>query len=155
MSVKEFGQMPNCNFVKSIHNKWFQASDNKGGHLYVETVDDYIRAFLQVVSYHQFLKGGIGGDGSSKKNLKLRCAQCNGDPVVLQKVFLDMPDKDEFCTRSPHLEGAKVFGLQNASPTPPMSPKDVLIRVTKRMMQLVFEIDIHMDLGKKPKLGFR
>jgi hypothetical protein len=38
--------MPNCNLAESIHNKWLQASDNKGGDLYVATVDDYIRAFL-------------------------------------------------------------------------------------------------------------
>jgi hypothetical protein len=68
MAAKEFVQMSNCNFTESIHNKWFQASGNKGGDLYVATVDDYIRALLQVVAYHQFLKGGVRGDGPSKKN---------------------------------------------------------------------------------------
>ena len=55
MTIEEFAQMPNCNLAKSIHNKWLQASGNKGGDLYVATVDDYIRAFLQIVGYHQFL----------------------------------------------------------------------------------------------------
>jgi hypothetical protein len=67
MTVEEFAEMPNCNLAESIHNKWLQASGNKGGDLYVATVDDYIRAFLQIVAYHQFLKGGAGGDGLSKE----------------------------------------------------------------------------------------
>ena len=70
MSESDFAQMPSCNLAESVHNKWLQASGNKGGDLYVATVDDYIRAFLQVVAYYQFLKGGNGGDGSSKEELK-------------------------------------------------------------------------------------
>jgi hypothetical protein len=108
--------MPSCNLAKSVHNKWLQASGNKGGDLYVATIDDYIRAFLQVVAYYQFLKGGIGGDGPSKEELKhrgaQRRAQRNGDPTVLQKVLLDMSGGEEFCTRDPHLEGVEVFGSQ-------------------------------------------
>ena len=67
MTTEKFAQMPNCNLAESIHNKWLQASGNKGGDLYVAIVDDYVRAFLQVVAYHQFLKGGFGGDGLAKK----------------------------------------------------------------------------------------
>jgi hypothetical protein len=66
----------------------------------VATVDDYIRAFLQVVAYYKFLKGGISGDGPSKEELKLRVAQRRaqrtGDPTVLQKVLLDMHGGEEF-----------------------------------------------------------
>jgi hypothetical protein len=108
--------MSSCNLAESVHNKWLQASGNKGGDLYVATVDDFIRAFLEVVAYYQFLKGGIGGDGPSKEELKLRGAQRRaqrtGDSTVLQKVLLDMPGAEEFCTRDPHLEGAEVFGSQ-------------------------------------------
>ena len=64
--------MPSCNLAETVHNKWLQASGNKGGDLYVATVDDYICAFLQVVAYYQFLKGGIGGVCPSKEELKLR-----------------------------------------------------------------------------------
>jgi hypothetical protein len=67
MTGDEFAQMPNCSLAESIHNKWLQASGNKGGDLYVAIVDHYIRALFQVVVYHQFLKGGIGGDGPSKE----------------------------------------------------------------------------------------
>ena len=123
MSLSDFAQMPSCNLAESVHNKWLQASGNKGGDLYVATVDDYIRAFLQVVAYYQFLKGGNGGHGPSKEELKLRSAQRRaertGDPTVLQKVLLDMPGGEEFCTRNPHLEGVVVFGLQKRRPDTP------------------------------------
>jgi hypothetical protein len=68
MIAEEFVQMSNCNLNEFIHNKWLQASGNKDGNLYVTTVDDHIRAALQVVAYHQFLKGDVGGDGPSKEN---------------------------------------------------------------------------------------
>jgi hypothetical protein len=71
MTAEKFAQMPNCNLAKSVHNKWLQASGNKGGDLYVATVHDSIRAFLQVVAYHQFLNDGAGGDGPSKEELKV------------------------------------------------------------------------------------
>ena len=116
--------MPSYNLVESVHNKWLQASGNKGGDLYVATVDDYIRAFLQVVAYYQFLKCGIGGDGPSKEELKLRGAQRRaqrtGDPTVLQKVLLDMPGGEELCTRDHHLEEAEMFGLQKRRPDTPI-----------------------------------
>jgi hypothetical protein len=84
MTAEEIAQIANCNLTESIHNKWLPASGNKDGDLYVATMDDYIRAFLQVMAYHQFLKGGAEGDGPSKEELKLRCtqrrAQCTGAP---------------------------------------------------------------------------
>jgi hypothetical protein len=67
--------MLSCNLAEFVHNKWLQASGNKGGDLYLATVDDFIRAFLQVVAYYQFLKGGIGGDSPSKEELKLMGTQ--------------------------------------------------------------------------------
>ena len=96
------------------------------------TVDDYIRAFIQVVAYHQFLKGGVGGDGPSKEKIKLRCAQrCAhriGDPAVLLKVLLDFESGDDFCTRSPHLEGAEVFGLHKCKLNTPIGADDTTHR---------------------------
>ena len=124
MSTDELVEMPSCNLAETVYNKWLQASGNKGGDLYVATVDDYIRAFLQVVAYYQFLKGGISGVGPSKEELKLRWAQRRaertGDPTVLQRAFLDMPSAEDFCTREPHLEGAEVFGLQKRKPDTPI-----------------------------------
>ena len=123
MTIEKFAQMLNCNLAKSIHNNWLQVFGNKGGNLYVAIIDDYIRTFLQVMAYHQFLKGGVGGVGLSKEKLKLRCvqrsAQRTSDPVVMRKILLDMPNGDKFCTCNPHLEGGEVFGPQkHKSDTP-------------------------------------
>ena len=52
LSTNELAQMPSCNLAETVHNKWLQASGNKGGDLYVANVDDYICAFLQVVAYY-------------------------------------------------------------------------------------------------------
>ena len=124
LTQDQLTEMPSCNFAEFVHNKWLQASDNKGGDLYVATVDDYIRTFLQVGVYYQFFKGGIGGDDPSKEELKLRGAQClaqrTGNPTVLQKVLLDMPSGEDFCTRDPYLEGAEVFGSQKRRPDTPI-----------------------------------
>jgi hypothetical protein len=87
LTQNQLAEIPSCNLAESVHNKWFQASGNKGSVLYVATVDDYIRAFLQIIAYYQFLNGGIGGDGPSKEELKLRGAQRRaqrtGNPTVL------------------------------------------------------------------------
>ena len=108
--------MPTCNLAETVHNKWLQASGNNGNDLYVATVDDFVRAFLQVVNYYQFLKGDVGGTGPSKKELRLRMAERNakkwGNPTLLDKPMLDMPGADEFCTRQPIMPGAEVFGSQ-------------------------------------------
>ena len=120
--------MPSCNLAETVHNKWLQASGNKGGDLYVATVDDYIRAFLQVVAYYQFLKGGVGGMGPSREELRLRSTQRRahrtGDPGVIQSALLGMLGADDFCTRDPHHEGVEVFGSQKQKPDTPIGADD-------------------------------
>ena len=120
--------MPSCNLAETVHNKWLQASGNKGGDLYVAAVDDYIRAFLQVVAYYQYLKGGVEGMGPSREELRLRSAQRRahrtGDPGVIQSALLGMPRADDFCTRDPHHEGAEVFGSQKRKPDTPFGADD-------------------------------
>jgi hypothetical protein len=49
--------MPSCNLAESMHNKWNQQSNNRGSDLYIITVDDFIRALMQVVRYYQYLMG--------------------------------------------------------------------------------------------------
>jgi hypothetical protein len=106
--------MPSCNLAETIHNKWLQASGNNGGDLYVATVDDFVRAFLQIVNYYQFFKDDVGGTGLTKKELKLRMAErrakqtCN--PLVLEDAMLDMLGAEEFCTHEPCMIGEEVFG---------------------------------------------
>ena len=106
--------MSSCNLAKTVHNKWLQAFGNNGGDFYVATVDDYIRAFFQVVNYFQYLKGDVGGTGPSKKELRLRMANHRahktGNPKVLQDPMLDMPEANEFCICDPHMAGEEVFG---------------------------------------------
>ena len=108
--------MPSCNLAETVHNKWLQAFGNKGDEFYVAVVDDYIRAFLQVIAYYQYLKGGIGGMGLSREELRLRSAQRRahrtGDPRVIHSALLGMLGADDFCTQDPHHEGAEVFGSQ-------------------------------------------
>ena len=120
--------MPSCNLAETVHNKWLQASGNKGGDLYVAAVDDYIRAFLQVVAYYQYLKGGVGGMGPNREELRLRFAQRRahrtGDPGVIQSPLLGMPGADDFCTRDPHHEGTEVFGSQKRKPDTPIRADD-------------------------------
>jgi hypothetical protein len=61
--------MPSCNLAKSMHHKWNQQSGNRGSDLYVATVDDFIRALMQVVWYFQYLKGDRAGTGPGKEEL--------------------------------------------------------------------------------------
>ena len=42
----ELAEMLSCNLAEIVHNKWLQASRNKGGDLYLSALDDYIQAFF-------------------------------------------------------------------------------------------------------------
>ena len=63
--------MPSCNLAETIHNKWLQQSGNRGNDLYVATVDDFVRAFMQVVAYYEYLNGDRAGTGPGKEELLL------------------------------------------------------------------------------------
>jgi hypothetical protein len=84
--------------------------------LYIATVDDFIRALMQVVRYYQYLKGDRAGTGPGKEELQLRAAQRTaertGDPKVLNDAMAKLPGAELFCTREPHLAGEEVFGSQ-------------------------------------------
>jgi len=109
----ELLEMPSCNLAETVHNKWLQQSGKRRNDLYVATVDDYVRAFTQVVSYYQFSKGDRAGVGPNKEDLRLCLAQRNanmsGDPRKLHAVLQELPGASTFCTREPHLEGEEVF----------------------------------------------
>jgi hypothetical protein len=45
----ELFEMPSYNLAESMHHKWNQQSGNRGSDLYIATVDDFIRALIQVV----------------------------------------------------------------------------------------------------------
>ena len=106
--------MPSCNLAETVHNKWLQQSGNRENDLYVATVDDFVRAFMQVVNYYQYLNGERSGTGLGKKELLLRVAQRttirSGNPRALHVALSRMPEAEEFCSREPHFEGEEVFG---------------------------------------------
>jgi hypothetical protein len=92
--------------------------------LYITTVDDFIRALMQVVWYYQYLKGGRAGTGPGKEELQLRAAQCTteqtGDPKVLNIAMAKLLGTEFFYTREPHLAGEEVFGSQKRKADVPL-----------------------------------
>ncbi len=114
--------MPSCNLAESIHNKWSQVSGNKGRDLYVGAVDDYVRAFLQVLGCHQFNKGGASGSGPSVKELRERLdtvqrrANRSGNPSCVNKAAMDFLEAEAYCIHDAYLEGAEVpIGAEDKS----------------------------------------
>ena len=106
-----------------------QQSGKRGNDLYVATVDDYVRAFMQMVRYYQFLKGENAGTGPGKEELLLRVAQRyaqrTGNPKGLNDAMAAIPGLGDYCTREPHLEGEEVFGSEVRMPNlPPGSELD-------------------------------
>lgn len=121
--------MPSCNLAETVHNKWLQQSGNRGNDLYVATVDDYVRAFMQMVQYYQFLKGANPGTDPRKEELQLRVAQRyaqrTGNPKSLHDAMANVPGAGEYCTRDPHFEGEEVFGSRKRmADLPPGSEYD-------------------------------
>ena len=120
----DLAEMPSCNLVESIHNKWLQQSGNRGNDLYVATVDDLVRAFMQMVRYYEFLKGNHAGTGPGKDELLLRvaqrCAHHPGNPKALADAISNIRGVQDFVTREPHLEGEEVFGSQKRKADMPL-----------------------------------
>jgi hypothetical protein len=106
--------MLSCNLAESMHHKWNQQSCNRGSDLFITTVDNFIRAFIHVVRYYQYLKGDRGGTGHGKEELQLRVVQRTAkrtrDPKVLNVAMAKLPGAELFCTRAPHMAGEEVFG---------------------------------------------
>jgi hypothetical protein len=50
LTESELAKMPSCNLIETIYNKWLQQSGNRGD-VYVATIDDFVRAFIQVLRY--------------------------------------------------------------------------------------------------------
>ena len=127
--------MPSCNLAETVHNKWLQQSGNCGNDLYVATVDDFVRAFMQVVAYYQYLNGERGGTGLGKEELLLRVAQRttvrSRDPRALHAALSRMPGAEEFCSQEPHFEGEEVFGSMKRKLDLPLGSKHDSQRLDK------------------------
>jgi hypothetical protein len=113
-----------CNLAEVMHHKWNQQSGNRGSDLYTATVDDFVRALMQVVRYYQYLKDDRAGTGPGKEELQLRAAQRTtkrtGDPKVLNVAMAKLLGAELFCTRAPHMAGEEVFGSQKRKADVPL-----------------------------------
>jgi hypothetical protein len=113
----ELAEMPSCNLATTVHNKWLQQSSNRRNDLYVATMDDFVRALIQVLRYYQYLKGELIGTGPGKEELMLRVAQRLaqrfGNPKVLNATIAKVPGAAKFCTWKPYFEDKEVCGCQN------------------------------------------
>jgi hypothetical protein len=71
---------------------------------------------MQVVRYHQYLKGDWAGTSPRKEELQLRATQRTAeqtrDPKVLNVAMAKLSGAELFCTREPYLAGEEVFGFQ-------------------------------------------
>jgi hypothetical protein len=116
LTESELAEMPSCNLAEAKHNAWLQESGNRGNDLYVASVDDFVRALIQVSRYYQFLKGDYAGTGLGKEELMLWVAQRSvlrsGNLKALNVAMAKMPGAEEFCSREPPFEGEEVFGSQ-------------------------------------------
>ena len=67
-------EMPTCNLGETMHNKWLQQSGNKMNCLYEATMDNLIRAFMEIANYRLWLRGGSidKGSDSACRNLQHR-----------------------------------------------------------------------------------
>ena len=96
--------------AETIHNKWLQQSGNKMTCLYEATVDDMIRAFMQIANYRAWLKGGSHGKGPDSASLKLKAAARCGDPKILVDAMKSYPGAKDVNIRDCALEGSQLFG---------------------------------------------
>ena len=78
--------------------------------LYEATVDDMIRAFMQIANYRSWLKGGSSGKGPYQTSLKLKAAAHTGDPKLLAEAMRSYPGAEDLNTRSCAMEGSELFG---------------------------------------------
>jgi hypothetical protein len=127
--------MPSCNLAETVHNKWLQQSGNRGNDLYVATVDDFVRALMQVSRYYQYLKDELAGTEPEKEELMLHVAQHSaqrsGNPKVLNATVAKMPGAAKFYTREPHFKGEEVFGSQKRKADVPLGSEHELHRPDK------------------------
>ena len=84
--------------------------------MYIATVNDFVRAFIQVVKYYQYLKGKRAGTNLGKEKLFLYVAQSTtkqtGDPKVLNVAMAKLFGAEFFYIHEAYLGGKEVFGSQ-------------------------------------------
>ena len=78
--------------------------------LYETTVNDMIRAFMQITNYPAWLKGELHGKGPDSASLKLKATARCGDPNMLANAMKSYPRAKGANTRYCVLEGSELFG---------------------------------------------
>lgn len=78
--------------------------------LYEATVDDMIRAFMQIINYHSWLKGGSSGEGYDQLTSKLKVVVHIGYSKLLTKAMRSYPKVKDLNTSNCALEGQELFG---------------------------------------------
>ncbi len=102
--------MPSCNLAETVHHKWLMQSGNSMESVYEATVEDLIRAFMQITNYRAWLKGGQSGKGPDQATLKLRAAASSKDPKLISEAMKTFPGAEDFPIHDTPLEGSEIFG---------------------------------------------
>ena len=110
LSLDKRVDMPSCNLVETVHNRWLQQSGNQMTCLYEATMDDFIHAFMHTTNYRTYLKGGRSWQDPDKAELKLWATQKSGDAEMIVKVLSSFPGAEDLITKPRGLEGAEIFG---------------------------------------------
>jgi len=99
------------------------------------TVDDYVRLFMQMVKYYQYLKGNQAGTGSGKEEMLFRVAQHfakqTGNPKSLTEALSNIPGIEEFVHRKPQLEVRKSLDHKKERLTCPLDASSIHIGQTR------------------------
>ena len=82
--------MPTCNLAETVHNKWLQQSGKRGTDSYVATVDDFVRAFMQMVRYYQYLKGTMQEQVLERKNCYCELPNAQLNELEIQELSLKL-----------------------------------------------------------------
>ena len=106
--MDEHVEMPTCNLVEMVHNKWLRQSRNMIICLYEEIVDDLIRAFMQIANCKLWLRGGSTGKGLDSMSLKV--ATWYGNPKLLVDAIKSYLGVEDLYTGDCALEGFEFFG---------------------------------------------
>lgn len=102
--------MPTYNLAETVYNKWLQQYGNNMTCLYEAMVGSMICAYMQIMNYMTWLKGGYAGKGHYSTSLKPKVASKCGDSMLLMKVMKFLWGAKDVNTRDCALRGWELFG---------------------------------------------
>ena len=110
MTMDEHAELPKCNLAETMHNEWLQQSENKMICMYEATVDDLIRAFIQIANYKSWLRRGSTSKGPDFASLKMKVDARCGYSKLLANVMKSYSGLEDLNTEDCALEGSEFFG---------------------------------------------